>query len=75
MPHLLDTQFRMHPAISEFPRGNFYDGRLVDGVTAAMRPVVPGYEWPNPERPVCLVPRCRDTYGTASVHHAEQAKE
>lgn len=33
-PHMLDTQYRMHPAISEFPRARFYDGLLKDGITA-----------------------------------------
>lgn len=36
-PHMLDTQYRMHPAISEFPRNKFYDGLLKDGITAADR--------------------------------------
>mmetsp|Transcript_1678 Transcript_1678/g.3157 ORF Transcript_1678/g.3157 Transcript_1678/m.3157 type:complete len:601 (+) Transcript_1678:128-1930(+) len=30
--HLLNTQYRMHPAISEFPRRIFYDGKLMDGL-------------------------------------------
>jgi superfamily I DNA and/or RNA helicase len=30
---LLDTQYRMHPAISSFPRRYFYDGRLKDDVS------------------------------------------
>eukprot|EP00937_MAST-01D_sp_MAST-1D-sp2_P006031 g6031.t1 len=30
-PHLLDTQYRMHPAISAFPSRYFYDGRVRDG--------------------------------------------
>ncbi|KAM9919816.1 hypothetical protein OXX80_012604, partial [Metschnikowia pulcherrima] len=30
---LLDTQYRMHPAISKFPKNTFYDGLLKDGVT------------------------------------------
>jgi senataxin len=29
--HLLDTQYRMHPEISEFPRKIFYGGYLKDG--------------------------------------------
>ncbi len=29
--HLLDTQYRMHPAISYFPRMQFYDNKLLDG--------------------------------------------
>jgi senataxin len=29
--HLLDTQYRMHPAISRFPSRVFYDDRLLDG--------------------------------------------
>lgn len=29
--HLLDTQYRMHPQISEFPSREFYEGKLYDG--------------------------------------------
>ncbi|KAJ5542691.1 Zinc finger CCHC-type [Penicillium sp. DV-2018c] len=29
--HLLDIQYRMHPAISAFPSMTFYDGKLQDG--------------------------------------------
>lgn len=33
--HLLDTQYRMHPAISHFPSKAFYDSRLLDGPNMA----------------------------------------
>jgi senataxin len=29
--HLLNTQYRMHPKISAFPRAAFYDSKLLDG--------------------------------------------
>jgi len=29
--HLLDTQYRMHPAISRWPSSQFYEGRIKDG--------------------------------------------
>lgn len=35
--HLLDTQYRMHPAISAFPSIAFYDQMLKDGVSADAR--------------------------------------
>lgn len=49
-PHMLDTQYRMHPAISEFPRVKFYDELLKDGITAEDRamaniPANPVYFW------------------------------
>ena len=40
--HLLDTQYRMHPGISEFPRKIFYGGYLKDG------PNVINEEYGNP---------------------------
>jgi len=40
--HLLNTQYRMHPSISDFPRRIFYDGKLIDG------PNVKNPEYGNP---------------------------
>ncbi|SCU85894.1 LANO_0C05886g1_1 [Lachancea nothofagi CBS 11611] len=45
-PHMLDTQYRMHPAISEFPIKTFYNGMLKDGVTAEQK------SWPGLTRPL-----------------------
>lgn len=58
-PHMLDTQYRMHPSISAFPRANFYQGKLKDGVEAADR------VWPGiPLNPV----RFWDTAGMCREH-------
>lgn len=32
-PDMLNTQYRMHPMISEFPRNTFYNKELLDGVS------------------------------------------
>ncbi|RLV95538.1 putative ATP-dependent RNA helicase ECM32 [Spathaspora sp. JA1] len=49
-PHMLDTQYRMHPAISEFARNKFYGGLLKDGISEEDRkmegiPENPVYFW------------------------------
>ena len=36
---LLDTQYRMHPEISQFPAEHFYDGKLQDAAHVKNRPV------------------------------------
>lgn len=38
---LLDTQYRMHPAIAAFPSRNFYGGRLKNGVSPEVRRASP----------------------------------
>mgnify|MGYP001404727851 FL=1 len=54
--HLLTTQYRMHPAISEFPNGAFYDGLLVDGVDSDQRPTPAGILWPDWDAPIAFIP-------------------
>jgi regulator of nonsense transcripts 1 len=56
VPHLLDTQYRMHPSISQFPSDAFYGGSIKDGITAADRPLPLGIQWPNPKFPVMFIP-------------------
>lgn len=31
VPQILNTQYRMNPAISRFPSKHFYGGKLLDG--------------------------------------------
>jgi len=41
-PILLDTQYRMHPLIAEFPSTQFYNRLLHSGITAQDRPLAKG---------------------------------
>ena len=59
-PIRLQVQYRMHPALSEFPSNMFYEGSLQNGVTEADRQLlkIPGYTgkddfpWPVPNKPM-----------------------
>jgi len=54
-PYLLDTQYRMHPALAEWPSRMFYDNRLVSQPLPSDRPAPKGLNWPNSEKPVLFV--------------------
>ncbi|MBR80137.1 MAG: hypothetical protein CMA88_05100 [Euryarchaeota archaeon] len=56
VPHLLNTQYRMHPSISEFPNSHFYGGLLEDGVSASDREAPTGLLWPDWEAPLTFLP-------------------
>lgn len=47
-PMRLQVQYRMHPALSEFPSNTFYEGALQNGVTEAERSSEVPFPWPNP---------------------------
>ena len=65
----------MHPSISRLPADLFYAGRLLDGISAADRPLPPGFEWPNAQMPVAMLPVERGAgevrQGTSFANHAE----
>jgi regulator of nonsense transcripts 1 len=50
----LDTQYRMHPAISHFPNMAFYDGKLMDGVSMSTARVI-DFPWPKKEFPLMFL--------------------
>jgi regulator of nonsense transcripts 1 len=59
-PIRLQVQYRMHPALSEFPSNMFYEGSLQNGVTETDRQLLntPGFAgkedfpWPVPSKPM-----------------------
>ena len=55
-PLMLTTQYRMHPAISEFPNSRFYDNRLEDGISESDRPTPMGLIWPDWDVPIAFLP-------------------
>ena len=63
-PYLLDTQFRMHPAISYFPSLSFYKGLVKSGTPAAERPAPKGFAWPIPSVPIAFCPSPQDAMET-----------
>lgn len=46
-PHLLNTQYRMHPTIAAFSSMRFYGGKMISGVESKDRPLVRGVKWPK----------------------------
>ena len=52
VPHMLDTQYRMHPVLAEFPNDAYYNGLLKNGVTEVNRPIQPGLPYVVPDRPL-----------------------
>ncbi|XP_060207506.1 regulator of nonsense transcripts 1 homolog [Lycium barbarum] len=52
-PIRLQVQYRMHPALSEFPSNSFYEGTLQNGVTINERQSLGiDFPWPVPNRPM-----------------------
>ncbi len=52
-PLLLDTQYRMHEGIAEFPSRTFYGSLLQTGIPASERPP-PQVHPPNQSVSVCM---------------------
>lgn len=51
-PFRLEVQYRMHPALSQFPSNFFYEGSLQNGVCAEERKLKIDFPWPSVECPM-----------------------
>ena len=82
-PVRLQVQYRMHPALSEFPSNTFYEGTLQNGLTVADRTPPPSrgssavtFPWPQPSHPLIFYncPGGREeisSSGTSFINRAE----
>lgn len=62
--YLLDIQYRMHPAIAEFPAREFYEQQLKNGVSEQERRDPQGFCWPKAGRPLAFVEMANDARET-----------
>jgi len=51
-PVRLEVQYRMHPALAEWPSNTFYEGSLQNGVTHQDRCNKTDFVWPVPDKPL-----------------------
>eukprot|EP00731_Ephydatia_muelleri_P025707 Em0017g790a len=76
-PIRLIVQYRMHPALSEFPSSVFYDGTLQNAVSPAERKAAEDFPWPNPEKPMffwyCQGQEEISSSGTSYLNRTEAA--
>ncbi|KAK3269208.1 hypothetical protein CYMTET_22332, partial [Cymbomonas tetramitiformis] len=54
-PHMLAVQYRMHPAICDFPSKQFYNGRLESHPKPYDRMPPKSIQWPDEKRPIMFV--------------------
>eukprot|EP00756_Hemistasia_phaeocysticola_P023373 Hpha_TRINITY_DN15887_c1_g5::TRINITY_DN15887_c1_g5_i1::g.189706::m.189706/K14326/UPF1, RENT1; regulator of nonsense transcripts 1 len=70
--HLLDTQYRMHPALMKYPSREFYNGAVYSGVPAALREPVRGFRWPVLGVPCAFVPVAKGEEHSDGMSYSNQ---
>ena len=65
---LLDTQYRMHPLIADYPSRQFYQGLLHSGISAQDRPLPRGRLPPFTNFMFQAIDNCRRTTEASTVH-------
>uniref|UniRef100_A0A7S3YDC7 AAA+ ATPase domain-containing protein n=1 Tax=Lotharella globosa TaxID=91324 RepID=A0A7S3YDC7_9EUKA len=75
-PCMLDTQYRMHPSIAEFPADIVYGGKLKNGIDAKERPIASSFPWPNKNIPVAIFPvQSQEERDGLSYYNAAEAEQ
>jgi regulator of nonsense transcripts 1 len=78
-PIRLQVQYRMHPALSQFPSNTFYEGTLQNGVTASDRALdeLTDFPWPSASAPMLFYNSCGaeeiSGSGTSYLNRTESA--
>lgn len=54
-PQFLNIQYRIHHSLAAFPNQYFYNNALETGVGENQRPMILGFNWPNPAVRVALI--------------------
>lgn len=76
-PERLQLQYRMHPALCEFPSNHFYDGCLMNAIDHRERQESRAvFPWPEPEVPMFMLnsdsTRCKEEFhGTSYLNRGE----
>ena len=75
-PVRLQVQYRMHPALSEFPSNTFYEGTLQNGTTVSERTNSSvDFPWPVPSKPMffynCIGQEEISSSGTSYLNRTE----
>lgn len=76
-PERLQLQYRMHPALCEFPSNYFYDGCLMNAIDHRDRQEARAvFPWPEPEIPMFMLnsdsARCKEEFhGTSYLNRGE----
>ena len=76
LPHVLNIQYRMHPAIATYPSIAFYGGQIRTGINAKDRQLPRGFELMEFRFPIafCNVPGTEEKHGNSYVNLAEVTK-
>ncbi|CAF3252589.1 unnamed protein product [Rotaria sp. Silwood2] len=73
---MLDTQYRMHPSLIDFPSKVFYDGSLKTGIKPEQRPIPQEIKFINKQIPLMFVDvdQSYETIHGSSIYNRQQVE-